>query len=658
MLPFRKSVIVASVLFGVVCGGLAGYAVARFTDLPDIRKLEEYAPPVSTKIYSADNKLIGEFFQEKRELLSYEQIPKYAIKAVLAAEDTRFYNHRGVRILSLMRALAADIRAGRIVQGGSTITQQLAKTLFLTPEKTFSRKFREMALALQLELKYTKPELLTMYFNQIYFGSGAYGLESAAQVYFGKHAKELTIAECAIMGAIPRAPAIYSPISNIGKARERRSFVLGRMRAEGYITPEEKAKANVEPITLAPAKHADNAPWFLEMVRQSLEQQYGSTGIYRLGLEVRTTLDSEMQSAAQRAVETGVKDLEGRIKKRKGNPEGLRLQAALVAIDPATGDIKALVGGMDFKQSQFNRATQAKRQPGSAFKPILYLSALETGLTPATRLIDSPIQLDDPSFPGGWKPVNYQNRFFGPVTLRHALAESLNVASVKLFLEVGSQKVIETAHRLGITAELHPYPSLVLGGSEVTVLELTSAYSAFANRGILAKPAFIRSVRGMNGAVDETRRSFTEATSAQNAFLITSLLKSVVESGTGKIAQKVGKPVAAKTGTTDDYSDAWFVGFSPSLAAGVWVGYDVKKSMGNGETGAKAAGPIWTNFMSDALGGKESADFDKPDGVDEIEIDSATGLLSDPKCGSVTKEYFRSGTQPTRSCRTMLDTRR
>ncbi len=658
MSPFRKPFILAALLFGMVCGGLAGYLVARFSGLPDVRKLEEYAPQVSTKVYSADGRLIGEFFQEKRELLNYDQIPKYAVKAVIAVEDSRFYRHRGVRALSLLRALAADIRARRIVQGGSTITQQLAKTLFLTSEKTLSRKIREMALALLLELKYTKQELLTMYFNQIYFGSGAYGIESAAQVYFGKSARDMTLAECALIGAIPRAPSLYSPINNMARARERRAFVLARMRAEGFITSEERAKADVEPIVLAPARRTEQAAWFLEMVRQWLEQQYGSTGIYRLGLEVRTTLDYEMQLAAQRAVESGVGELEAHIKKRRGNPEGLPLQAALVAIEPATGDIKALVGGMDFKQSQFNRAVQAKRQPGSAFKPILYLAALETGYTPATRLIDSPIEVDDPAFPGGWKPVNYQRRFFGPVSLRHALADSLNVASVKLFLDIGSRRVIDAARRLGVTSELHPFPSLVLGGSEVTLLELTSAYSAFPNHGMLARPAFIRTVRARDGTVDENRPSLTEAATAQNAFLMTSLLRSVVEGGTGKIAQKIGKPVAAKTGTTDDYADAWFVGFSPSLAAGVWVGYDVKKSLGEGETGAKAAGPIWTRFMTDALAASEGAEFEKPDGIAEIEIDSATGLLPDPKCGVAAAEYFRDGTAPTRSCRTMLDPRR
>ncbi len=613
--------------------------------------LQEYTPPVSTKIYSDDGRLIGELYQQRRELLSFDQITPYAIKAVLAVEDSHFYQHKGVRALSLLRALLADIRARRIVQGGSTITQQLAKTLFLTPDKTFSRKVNEMMIAFEMELQYTKPELLTYYFNQIYFGSGAYGIEAASQVYFGKPAKDLTLAECAVIGALPRAPSVYSPIGNMGKARERRSFVLTRMREEGFITEEQRATADVEPITLASKQDMDYAPYFLEIIRQDLERQYGSEGIYRQGLEVRTTLNIEMQMAAQMAVANGTKEVGARIKKRNGNPADLPLQAALVAIEPSTGEIKAMVGGADFKQSQFNRVTQAKRQPGSAFKPILYAAALENGWTPSAILIDSPMEVEEPTFSGSWKPVNYQNRFFGPVSMRYALTHSLNLASVKLFLDVGPQKVIGLARRVGITTELHPYPSLALGSSEVTLLELTGAYGSFANRGQLVPHRLIRYVKNKDGSMDENRPKLTESMTAQNAFLVSSMLRSVVESGTGRVAQKLGRPVAAKTGTTDDYTDAWFVGFTPQLAAGVWVGYDIKKSMGEGETGAQAAGPIWTQFMQAAMRGKEALDFDIPEGITQMEVDQATGLLADPKCGPTVQEFFVEGTQPTQSCR-------
>ena len=650
-MPFRKSVIVAAVLFGVFCGGVAGYVFAKFAELPDIKMLQEYAPPVSTKIFSDDGRMIGELYQQKRELLGFDQIPPNAIKAVLAVEDSHFHQHRGVRALSLLRALWADIRARRIVQGGSTITQQLAKTLFLTPDKTVSRKMKEMMIALQLELQYTKSELLAFYFNQIYFGSGAYGIEAAAQVYFGKSAKDLTLAECAVIGALPRAPAIYSPIANMGKARERRSFVLMRMRQEGFISEEQRAAADVEPIMLARKKEMDYAPYFVEMVRQYLEQQYGSEGIYRQGLEVRTTLNIEMQLAAQKAVEKGVKEVEARINGRKGNPEGLPVQAALIAIEPSTGEIKAMVGGMDFKQSQFNRAVQAKRQPGSAFKPILYAAALENGWTPASILIDSPLEVEDPTFAGSWKPVNYQNRFYGPVSLRYALMHSLNLSSVKLFLSVGPQKVIKLARRVGIVSILHPYPSLALGGTELTPLELTTAYACFANRGQLAHPGMIRYVKKSDGSMDENRPLVAEAMTVQNAFLITSLLKSVVEDGTGRVAQKLERPAAAKTGTTDDFTDAWFVGFTPQLAVGVWVGYDIKKSLGEGETGAHVAGPIWTQFMQEAMQDKEKKDFDIPEGIVQVDIDPASGLLADPSCGPSVKEFFQEGTQPTQSCR-------
>ncbi|MBI5178013.1 MAG: PBP1A family penicillin-binding protein [Nitrospinae bacterium] len=649
-MPFRKPVIIAALLFGALMGGIAGYIFAKFAELPDVKSLEEYAPPVSTKIYSDDGRLIGELFQEKRELLSFEQLPPDAINAVLAAEDAHFWRHKGVRALSLFRALLADIRARRLVQGGSTITQQLAKTLFLTPEKTLSRKLNEMMIALQLELNYTKQELLTTYFNQIYFGSGAYGLEAASQVYFGKSAKDLTLAECALIGALPRGPSLYSPYSNMGKAKERRSFVLARMKAEGFITEEARAKAEVEPIALSYKKNIEYAPYFLELVRQELETRYGSEGIYRRGLEVRTTLNIEMQVAAQDAVAKGVKELEERIAKRKGNPQKLPVQGALIAIEPATGEIKAMVGGTDFRLSQFNRAVQARRQPGSAFKPLLYATALENGYTPASILVDSPLEVEDPAFGGSWKPVNYQNRFFGPVPLRYAITHSLNLASVKLLLALGTQKVIAFARRDGITTELTPYPSLALGGSEVTLKELTSAYSAFANRGQRANPLIIRSVRSKGGAPEETSPAFTEVTSAKTAYLMSSLLQSVVREGTGRVAQKAGRPVAAKTGTTDEFTDAWFVGYAPQLAAGVWVGFDVKKSLGEGETGAKAAGPIWTEFMATALKGREAHEFEPPDGIEEAEIDPVTGLLADPRCGPAVMEIFAEGTQPVKSC--------
>ncbi len=647
---FRKKTVAAALLAGALAGGLVGSVFVRFSDIPSVRALQNYTPPTSTKIYSDDGRIIGEFFQEKRELLGFSQIPKDAVNAVLAAEDAHFYKHRGFRVYSLLRALAADIRARRFVQGGSTLTQQLAKTLFLSSEKTFSRKLKELMIALQLEINYSKSEILTFYFNQIYFGSGAYGLEAAAEVYFGKHAADLTVAECALIGALPRGPSIYSPYNDMAKARARRAWVLGRMAREGFITEEQRAAAEVEPITLSPHKKPEVAPYFVEIIRQALEEKYGGETMYRQGLAVHTTLNIEMQLAATQALAAGLKEAEGRIGRRGGNPEGLPLQGALIAIDPATGAVKAMVGGRDFTESQFNRALQARRQPGSAFKPIVYAAAIRDGLTPSTFLIDSPIEMDDPSFGGSWKPKNYENRFYGKVTLRKALTHSMNVASVKLFMQIGPDKVIRFARDAGIRSDIKPYPSTALGGTEVTLAEMTSAYALFANKGQRAELEMIRSVDRKGGRGDAYFPILTEVMRAPKAFLMTSMLKSVVDEGTGKAAQEVGRPAAGKTGTTDDFTDAWFIGYTPQLAAGVWVGYDIKKSMGEGETGGRVAAPIWSAFMKSALAGKESRDFRVPDGIEEVAIDDATGLLADTRCGKSHTEYFEADSVPDQSC--------
>lgn len=649
---FRKRTVVAALLAGALVGALVGSLFARFTDMPSVKALQDYTPPVSTRIYSDDGRIIGEFFQEKRELLAFSQIPQNAVNAVLAAEDAHFYEHRGFRIYSLLRALAADIRARRFVQGGSTITQQLAKTLFLSSEKTFSRKLKELMIALQLEINYTKSEMLTFYFNQIYFGSGAYGLEAAAQVYFGKHAADLTLAECAVIGALPRGPSIYSPYNNMAKARARRAWVLGRMAEEGFITDAQRVAAMVEPITLAAHNKPEVAPYFVETIRQALEEKYGGETIYRQGLAVHTTLNIEMQLAATQALAEGLKEVEERIKRRGGNPEGLPLQGALIAIDPATGAVKAMVGGRDFTESQFNRALQARRQPGSAFKPIVYAAAIRDGFAPSSFLIDSPIEVDDPTFGGSWKPKNYENRFYGKVTLRRALTHSMNVASVKLFMQLGPEKVLRFARDAGIRSEVKPYPSSALGGSELTLAEMTSAYALFANKGQRAELEMIRSVEGKAVRGENYFPILTEVVGAPKAFLMTSMLKSVVDEGTGKAAQALGRPAAGKTGTTDDFTDAWFIGYTPQLAAGVWVGYDIKKSLGEGESGGRVAAPIWSAFMKSALAGKESREFSMPNGIEEVAVDDETGLLADPRCGKSHTEYFEVGTAPNQSCLT------
>ncbi len=654
MAYLKKPFFIAALVVGIASGAFAGYIFSVYAELPDIRDLQEFKPPEVTKIYADDGALIAELFIEKRELADYDQIPQNAIDAIIATEDAHFFEHRGVRVLSILRAIVADVRAGKFVQGGSTITQQLAKTLFLTPEKSFSRKFREMLMAMNMEINYTKREILTFYFNQIYFGSGAYGIKAAAQVYFDKKPEDLTLAESALLAGLPKAPSYYSPNNDIERAKARRATVLRRMFDEGLITGGERTQANAEPIRLAQLWESSvQAPYFVERVRQVLEQKYGTNAIYRMGLEVYTTLNVEMQKAAEQAVQKGLNAIEGRIDKWSNEEERPPVHAALIAIEPSTGYVKAMVGGRDFYESPFNRAVQARRQPGSAFKPIVYAAALEAGWTPAAILFDSPIIINDPSRSGDWKPTNFSKRFYGPVTLRRAFEKSINVASVKLLRDVGTEKVVRFAQRLGITTQLRPYLSLVLGGSEVTLAEITGAYASFANHGQKARRIMILSVKKKDGTVlEENRPQLTEAMSEQGAFLISKMLQGVIENGTGRVAQRLKRPAGAKTGTTDDFTDAWFVGIVPQLAAGVWVGYDMKKTLGNNETGARAAGPIWTEFMINALEktGAPIADFQKPEKITEIEIDMTTGLLPGKNCGKTMTEFFLEGSEPTRAC--------
>ena len=653
-MKIHRSYFKAALIAGIISGGIVGYVFAWYSELPDIKLLQEFRPPATTKVYSDDRRLIGEFFMEKREIITYREIPKQVINAVLATEDAKFFEHRGIRLLSLLRALIADVRAAKFVQGGSTITQQLAKTLFLTPKKSISRKVKEMLIALQIELNYTKTEILTLYFNQIYFGSGAYGLQAASKIYFNKQAADLTLAESALLAGLPRAPSYYSPHNDIQRTKDRRATVLKRMFDEEFITNEQKNGANAEEILLTSKGALPQAPYFLETIRRKLEKKYGSDRIYREGLELYTTLNIEMQQAARRAVDEGLKAIEKRTAKKRSDGDGDEqplLQAALIAIDPATGDVKAMVGGRDFKTSEFNRAVQAKRQPGSAFKPVVYATALTEGWTAASILVDSPVIMKDPSKSDKWKPENFNRKFHGPVTMRKALEKSLNVATIKLLQQVGTDKVISLAIRLGIDSELHPYPSMALGVSEVSLLEITSAYAVFANKGVRAEPRWLQLIRKSDGSLlDESLPSFTEAMPTQQAYLITKMLQGVIENGTGRVAKKLGRPAAAKTGTTDNFTDAWFIGYTPELATGVWVGYDLRKRIGKNETGAKAAGPIWTRFMKEALKSQPIKNFEMPKKIVEVKIDASTGLLADPSCGKTIAEYFLKGTEPKRYC--------
>jgi len=623
-------------------------------DLPSIETLKNYKPSSVTKIYSEDGEVIGEFFYEKREVVPLDRIPNYLIQAFVAGEDARFFHHKGLDYVAIFRALFRNIFSGEIVQGGSTITQQVVKSLLLSPEKSFARKIREAILAYQIEKYLTKEEILFLYLNQIYLGHGAYGVAAAAGSYFGKTVEELNLAESAVLAGLPQAPSKNSPYQHPEQAKKRQIYILNRMAEEGFITSSEASKASKTLYVIRGEEKpsVENAPYFVEYVRRYVEEKYGKDALYKNGLQVFSTIDLNFQKTAEQAVEAGLKEIEKREKYPSADmplaPEG-----ALICFDLETGYVKAMVGGRDFRKSQFNRVIQARRQTGSAFKPIVYASALDKGFTPSSVIVDSPI-----IFEWGdkkWKPKNFEGTFSGPITLRNALTHSVNVVTVKIAREVGTDYIKSYAQKLGISSPLHNDLSMALGSSSISLYELTKAYSVFANRGNLFKPIFIKRILDRDGNLLEENLPpfYSEASSKeeqiiapQTAFLMTYLLEGVVKQGTGWRARSLGRPVAAKTGTTDQFMDAWFIGYTPELITGVWVGFDEERSLGENETGARAASPIWVAFMSKILKDKPLKDFPAPEeGIEFVKIDPKTGQLSSEKDGIL--ECFREGTGPT-----------
>src|SRR5881296_847063 len=541
--------------------------------LPSVKTLETFQPIQGTKVYDDNDELLTELHVERRIFVPLAHIPQTLRDAVIATEDKRFYYHWGIDPIGIARATVQNYRRGRVVEGGSTITQQLTKVLFLTPDKSLERKLREAVLAMELERRYSKDRILEMYLNQVYFGHGAYGVEAAARTYFGKSVSELTVREAALLAGLPRAPSSYSPFDHANAAKRRRELVLRRMVEYGALKEEEAQRiARTDLGLIAPERRRTTGQYFLDYVQQTLEAKYGADLVFKGGLNIYTTLSPSMQLAAEQAMRDGLKALEGRsAKARPGeNPEG-----AIITIEPQTGYVKAMVGGYDFLRSEFNRAVQAKRQPGSAFKPVIYIAALEAGFTPATRIEDSPVSYPTGSNGQTWKPENYDRIFRGPTTLQQAIEESVNVVTVKLQERIGINKTVQVARRLGITSPLDINPSLALGTSDLSLLELTSAYGALANQGVWMPPVTIRYVTDAQGKLlEEHVPEGRESLAPETAYVITHMLRGVVERGTGQAAKALGRPVAAKTGTTNDYSNAWFIGFTPRLATGVWVGYD------------------------------------------------------------------------------------
>jgi penicillin-binding protein 1A len=642
----KKFALIFTLAAGILFGATVGLFLALTYDLPQIQSLEGYSPSATTRVWSSDNELLAELFSEKRSPIAFNEIPKALINALIATEDRNFYHHSGVDLRGILRALIKDIFAGEFVEGASTITQQLAKTLFLSPQKKIFRKVKEALLSVQLERRYTKDEILSLYLNQVYFGSGAYGVSAAAQTFFGKSVSKLSLAECALISAMVKAPSRFSPLVNIDLARQRRNMVLKQMEDIGMISAEAFEMAQNEIIQTAGRPESRiKAPYFIEYVKERLEDTIGPSALYTDGLTVRTTLSYELQAAAEAAVEKGLRALEGRMRKRGiADPAP---ECALIALNVTTGGILAMVGGRDFVKSPYNRSVTARRQPGSAFKPIVFAAALERGFAQNTLLLDAPAVFSGANNGTDWQPENHSREYQGEMTLREALALSKNIPAIRLMEMIGPDCVIPFAHRMGIGTRLESDLSLALGTSQVTLMDLTAVYTVFPNLGCRTAPFGIREVTGHQGQI--VWRGVPDksiAMSAANAAVMTDMLQGVIQEGTAKKALALKRPLGGKTGTTDNYKDALFIGFSPTLAVGVWVGRDTNEPLGNGETGARAALPIWMDFMEKALANRPSEQFELPGDVVMVRMDPASGRLLPPEDKGGVTALFKKGTEP------------
>jgi penicillin-binding protein 1A len=691
------------VLVSALVGATAGLLLVYSTDLPQVDQLEHYRPSSITELYDDQGRTVGSFALQRRVVASYDDYPEVLRQALISIEDKDFYRHWGVNVWRIAGAAYRDIQSGGRVQGASTLTMQLARNLFLSPDRSFHRKIQEALLAVQIERRFTKPQIFTLYANQIYLGHGVYGFEAASQFYFSKPAKRLTLDEAALLAGLPKSPSYYSPITHPDHALKRRNLVINSMLEDGNITAEHAEAARDQPIRLEVAHDPDSlAPYFVEEIRRYLESKYGSDQVHEGGLKVYTSLDMDLQRAANRAVFDGLATYERRHgwrgrrqsvlsgevtlanyqhpdwdsepevngyvhalvtaatptsatirfgrysatlapadaswihrrlldilkpgdiayvkiisltsdgKARVSLEEDSGVQGALVAIDNATGEIKAMVGGRDFNLSKFNRATQALRQVGSSFKPYVYTAAIDRGATPDDTILDAPASFPMLSGPA-YEPHNYDEKFEGTITLRRALAQSRNIPALKLADSLGIKTVIDYAHRFGITSNIPPYLPVALGAVEVTPMEQTSAYSVFPSDGVHITPRYITKVTDYEGrTLEENFPDVKDVVSARTARTMTAMLREVVLHGTAVAASSMKYPLAGKTGTTNNFTDAWFVGFSPSVTCGVWIGYDEKKFLGAKETGSRAALPIWMEFMKVALAGKEPGDFQPP----------------------------------------------
>lgn len=725
-------------------------------DLPTFDSFQDYQPSLVSRVYADNGEIIGQFFIERRLYTPIDQIPKSLTQAVIAVEDTRFLEHPGLDIVGIGRAAWTNLKKGGRFQGASTITQQLARALFLSPERTYQRKIKELILAIKMEWVLTKDQILEMYLNQIYFGHGAYGIAAATLTYFDKSVTELSLPEAAFLAGLPKAPNTYSPYRNPGLAKSRKELVLHRMIEAGFITEAEAQTAIGTTLNYRRQSIEPIASYFVEDIRQHLVERYGESLVYKGGLQIYTTLNIAMQKLAEHSLQEGLRQVDKRqgwrepvghveltkdfvppeeypelqnpqaamvhglyralvtnvtkqsadiligntykgvialkdmqwaerrlkdvkdvgtamvqkdvtprhilkvgdiveVLPKKGNLESGSfileqtplVEGSLLALDPRTGAVQAMAGGYDFNRSQFNRAVAARRQPGSAFKPLIYSTALQQGLTPATLILDAPVVYLDEELDRVWKPENYEKRFYGTITLREALRHSRNAATIRLLEQIGVPAVVNVANHLGIQSPLSQDLSLALGSSSVSLQEITSAYGVFSNQGMWLRPYQITLVKNVKGEILEQHLfEPRQAISQENAYLTTNMLMDVIQSGTGRRAKKIGRPLAGKTGTTNGFNDAWFVGYAPNLATGVWVGFDSVRTLGRLETGAHAALPIWTEFMDQALGNLPVMTFRIPEGIQFAQVDTTTGDLPTKSSRHISTEVFRKGTEP------------
>ncbi|MEO7456362.1 MAG: PBP1A family penicillin-binding protein [Gemmatimonadaceae bacterium] len=649
--------------------------VCRAGACPSVEVLDEYQPRQTSKLYAADGRFIAELGLERRTLLKLDQIPPVLKNSFIQVEDKRFYSHKGVDFYRIPTALWADLKKRSFAEGFSTITMQLARNIFperLSREKSLVRKLKEAKVARAIEAKYSKEKILELYLNQIALGNGSFGVETAAQRYFGKSARDVNLSEAAMLAGLPKAPERYNPRRFPDRAIQRRNTVIEVMRKQGAISDADASLASAYPLQLARKSEAgDVAPYFVEWVRQQLESQFGQK-LYEQGLKVYTTLDVDLQSAAERALENQMRAIESgkfgaykhmsfetymsKASERAGEQAAANspyLQGAFVAMDPRTGAVRALVGGRDFDDSKFNRATQALRQPGSTFKPIVYADAVQNGRPPSYIVDDSPVSV--PQAGGGsWTPQNYEGNFDGPMPMRRGLYQSRNIIAIKVGMELGAQNVIDMARKFGLTTPIPPYPSIFIGAADVYPIEMIAAYSAFATLGTRASPVPILRVENSKGDVLwEPSPNRVPVMSPEEAWLMVSMMKDVVRRGTaaGSVGSQFSYPTGGKTGTTNDGADVWFIGYTSDLVAGVWMGLDKPQKIKGNAQGGQLAAPAWTAFMREVYRRKPAPpDWPRPEGIVVRDIDPATGMLAGPGCSGSVSEYFVAGTDPTQTC--------